>query len=634
MTFPQFAFKNVLRNKRTYAAYFLSSSFSVMIFFVYALFIFHPGIKEGLTQALAIQMMIIAEFVMYFFAFFFVLYSVSTFLKTRKREFGILMMHGMTKSQLNSMVFIENMLIGTGAIVTGIGAGMLTAKLFFMVAAQLLDIHTLPFHMSWKAMVLTVAAFFILFLIISFFTSFLVRTNSLISLFQSGQKPKEEPKVSKSLSCLSAVLLVASYVLAATATPNSLMIRMLPVIIMTIVGTYFFFSQLSVFIMRALQKNRFLFWKKTNIVTISSLSYRLKDNARMFFMVCIVSTVAICAVGSLASMKVMTKQVNEDYPAEISYVSKDTKPLHDVNLRKIEKEFKSKGLEYTTYRASIKIIDVKDSNDPYAPKTMPLLSFSAYKEITEKSGHTVNDQRPSGNKVLGMRTSSLESFSSHTYTFKQDNLTVRPQTITKNIAIPRELVDSEGLVVSDELFERIQPSRIERFTGFFTPHMEKTKGMASEWTKEGFVRYYEKKPYTMAVSGTIAAEIMNMYRALLFVALLVGAVFFVAGGSFLYFRLYADLDYDTRLYLTIKKVGLTDQELNGIVTRQLALLFFVPIAIAAIHSAFAFSALQSFFNLTIAGEVSIVVIGFLIAQLLYFFIIRHRYLRNLKRSLI
>lgn len=127
---------------------------------------------------------------------------------------------------------------------------------------------------------------------------------------------------------------------------------------------------------------------------------------------------------------------------------------------------------------------------------------------------------------------------------------------------------------------------------------------------------------------------MNMFKTMLFVALLIGAVFFIAAGSFLYFRLYADLDYDRRQYLTIKKVGLTDQELNKIVTQRLALLFFVPIVVAFVHSAFAFMALQSYYSLSIVSEMVIVLASFLIAQLIYFFLIRYRYLRNLKKTLI
>ncbi|BAI87660.1 hypothetical protein BsBEST3102_40790 [Bacillus subtilis] len=47
MTFLQFAYKNVTRNKRAYLAFFLSSAFSVLIFFTFAMFLFHPALKEG-----------------------------------------------------------------------------------------------------------------------------------------------------------------------------------------------------------------------------------------------------------------------------------------------------------------------------------------------------------------------------------------------------------------------------------------------------------------------------------------------------------------------------------------------------------------------------------------------------------
>lgn len=143
----------------------------------------------------------------------------------------------------------------------------------------------------------------------------------------------------------------------------------------------------------------------------------------------------------------------------------------------------------------------------------------------------------------------------------------------------------------------------------------------------------DESSYLMTVSGTLYEKQMNMYRMMLFVALLIGAVFFIAAGSFLYFRLYADLEYDCRQYMTIKKIGLTERELNQIVTRQLILLFFVPIVVAFIHSAFAFKALQSFYALSIAIEMMVVLGGFLTAQLIYFLLIRYRYLSNLKRLL-
>ena len=634
MTFPQFVYRNVVRNKRTYAAYFLSSAFSVMIFFIYALFIFHPDIKKAVTSVLAAQLMTAAEVIMYVFSFLFVLYSVSTFLKSRKREFGILMMHGMTKGQLNSMVFLENMMIGVGAIVIGIGAGMITGKLFLMIGSKMIGIPPLPFYLSDKALMLTVGAFLILFLSISLFTTILVRVNKLIDLFLAAEKPKKEPKVSVFFSIFSAILLITSYYLAATATMLTLIFRILPVIGMTIIGTYFFYTQLSVWVTKLLQKNRFLFWKKTNLVTISSLAYRLKDNARMFFMVTIVSTVAFCAVGTLASMNVMIKQLDVEFPAEISYLAKDNQPVHQQNLQQIEAELKDKKINYTTNQILIKYVAVASSTDKYAREKIPAVSFSDYKKIAAAAGYEFNEKRLVGNETLEMRTSIFSNLEEITYTLKQDQIRLTHDQATKHIVFPNQLLHSQGIVVSDELFDRLTPVNTEIFTGFYTKELKKTTGMAENLVRNGTAMSLEHVPYSMTVSGTLYEIQMGMYKMMLFVALLIGAVFFIAAGSFLYFRLYADLDYDCRQYLTIAKVGLTDRELNKIVTQQLALLFFVPIVVAFVHSGFAFMALQSFYKLSIAKDMIIVLAGFFLAQFIYFFLIRYRYLRNLKRSLI
>jgi len=46
MTFIQFAVNNVKRNTRVYLAYFLSSVFTIMVFFSFAVNLFHPVIAD------------------------------------------------------------------------------------------------------------------------------------------------------------------------------------------------------------------------------------------------------------------------------------------------------------------------------------------------------------------------------------------------------------------------------------------------------------------------------------------------------------------------------------------------------------------------------------------------------------
>ena len=123
-----------------------------------------------------------------------------------------------------------------------------------------------------------------------------------------------------------------------------------------------------------------------------------------------------------------------------------------------------------------------------------------------------------------------------------------------------------------------------------------------------------------------------LFRSLFF-ALLVGTVFFIAAGSFLYFRLYSDLAYDRRQYGALSKLGLTDKELARIITRQVGVLFFVPIALAIVHSLFAFKAMQSLFNFSVAWQTVLILASFLLVQVVYFFFIQARYLRNVKKAI-
>ncbi len=119
MTFLQFAYKNVTRNKRAYLAFFLSGAFSVLIFFTFAMFLFHPALKEGYLNNIARKGLTAAEWMIFVFSFLFVLYSVNAFLKSRNKEFGILLMQGITPVRLRKLITAENMIIGVMSIAAG-----------------------------------------------------------------------------------------------------------------------------------------------------------------------------------------------------------------------------------------------------------------------------------------------------------------------------------------------------------------------------------------------------------------------------------------------------------------------------------------------------------------------------------
>jgi putative ABC transport system permease protein len=649
MTFRQFAYRNVARNKRKYAAYFVSSAFSVMIFFLCALFIFHPAISGDMILDTAADTMMVAEGIIFVFCSLFVLVSVGSFLQSRKLEFGILLMHGMTKQQLNLMVFLENMMIGSSAILTGTLLGLLLGKLFLMIGAGFLGIGPLEFYLSWHAPVLTICSFALLFMLISLSTFVFIGNESARGLFQRGRKGDKEPRVSALLAFASGLLLLGGYVLAATTTAASVERVMFPVVAITVAGTYLFYTQLSLYVVRIMRKVRRFYWHKTNIITLSGLTYRWKDNGRMFFMVTIVSAVSFTSVGVFASIHTLSKELKLDYPAAVGYVAKgnEARSAAEEDLSGIKAELERLNLPYRSLEIQIKYAEVESQTGPDRTERLPLMAYRDYKQALQQAGFASREQPLQGNEGLVMigsqRDRSLTSERVHArYKLKQ-GVDIQEIGYTEHVPVAEYLLpeldgrdggDFSGVVVSDSLFAAIDPVQSDLYTGFYVDEFQQTVGIASGLADKGKVSYESKSPYAVVVSGTLFEIQRTLYSTMLFASLLVGTVFFIAAGSFLYFRLYMALDHDRLQYSTLSKMGLTDQELDRTVTLQLSLMFFVPVGLAILHSLFAFIALQRLFYLSIAAETGAVLIGYLAAQGLYFFLIRSRYLRNLKKNLI
>ncbi|MGO4373201.1 FtsX-like permease family protein, partial [Paenibacillus sp. MCAF20] len=213
MTFRSLALSNIRGNWRSYSAFFLSSVFSVLIFYIYAAFLAHPDVVNGNIMAAAKvrRGMVFCEYLIVIFSFLFVLYSNSAFLKTRKQEFGLFSLFGMTKAQLRRLVIYENAAIAVLAIAVGIGLGMLFSKLFFMALGVLLDMdETIPFAVPLKAVWMTGGGFFLLFMVISLWTALRIGRNEIIDLLNAARKPKGQLAYSKWLVALAIACLVTA----------------------------------------------------------------------------------------------------------------------------------------------------------------------------------------------------------------------------------------------------------------------------------------------------------------------------------------------------------------------------------------------------------------------------------------
>ncbi|PEN81027.1 ABC transporter permease [Bacillus cereus] len=641
MTFQQLAFNNIMRSKRTYVAHILSSAFSVMVFFIFALLLFHPSLQEELASTnehmrivgtIGIQ---VSQYLIFIFSFFFLLYSVSSFLKTRKKELGILMMHGMTPSQLNTLIFLENILLGIVSIIFGVLIGLIFSKLMLLLIASILAIDNgLPFYIPSKAIFLTAGAFLILFLFISLFTSKMVKVHNLIELMKSEEKPKPELKASKGLALLSLVSIGLGYASVFYCTiGRPFEIKYLVAgVACVVVGTYFLFSQLSVYMIRMLKKKEQIFFNKTNLLTISELAYRMKDNATMYFMIAITSVVAFTAIGTELAIG------NEDlaratHPFAFTYTSTSGNQQEEEHIAEIKKQLTASKFSY-----HVAAISPKFTENKYT-----LIKLTEYNQFAELFGRET-EKFDTDQEIILVPTSvtQKEKYARGKEIPPQLHLVQGNLDMTLKVkkAIPHLTLPIQDkvatIVVSDSLYDKFpnrEGSIVKKRYGFVVDNWKKTKMITEKLEAQigstdmvNSHHSFESLYYNWIISK-------QQSGIFLIVSACIGIVFFTFATSLLYFRLYADIERDQKQYEMIAKVGLSRKELKKIVTRQLVLMFFLPILLAVIHSGVAFMALQSLVDFSILKSSVLVFLAFLSIQSIYFFTVRGCYLQKLYKKI-
>lgn len=97
-----------------------------------------------------------------------------------------------------------------------------------------------------------------------------------------------------------------------------------------------------------------LYLRGKNIIWVSDLVYRLKDNARLFFIVSIISAVAFTATGVLAMYKSTVGAEESAY--EMEYLSYSNNPKEQTHLKDIDHELKTHGFTYTKDKIDVSYV--------------------------------------------------------------------------------------------------------------------------------------------------------------------------------------------------------------------------------------------------------------------------------------
>ncbi|GAB6085747.1 ABC transporter permease [Alkaliphilus crotonatoxidans] len=656
MTLREIAFKNIKGNFNKYLMYLLSNTLVVMVFFIFANFIFNPEIASvesmGTRGALAARAMLLCEYVIIIFSLFFTSYSISSFLKSREKEFGLLSLFGLTKGQIRSFVIYENLIISSISIVSGLLLGILFSRLFFMAVSAILYFDSAtPFIISTKAIVVTAVAFLVLFQGVSFIAALRIKNSNIAGLLKGARVPKKEPNFSVFKAILAILFIAIGYGMA-FFSGVAIFFTMFPILFFTVTGTYFLFSQFSVFFSKRLKKNEGLYYNGINMLTLSQIIYKIKDNATILFIVAVLGAVTLTASATVYSYQQSLKVgLEKNYPQNISYVEVGEDTHEVLPAGTVERVLEAHGHELDFYNRTLMIPaqnaremsqeEMTEANQQYALSNFNdfyLISNSEYNRLAEKYGR----------KQVELQAGEVFVNSYHfvigeyVETFQEEELTLRvkeeeiPFRLAGQIngsVLNADLSNTNVAVISDQDFDRLisQIPQQERlvYYGYNIKNWQRAEAAVVEiasMVSEG------SNSFQQQITDFVA--IMQGAAILLFIGSFISILFFIATGSIIYFKMFNELYQDRQQFISLRRIGITNGETKKIISNQTFIIFFLPFLVSFIHSAFAIKTLSdllftnlTFYYLTIAGI-------YLGLQTLYYFFAKYMYVRQVKRILI
>ncbi|MFD3449534.1 FtsX-like permease family protein [Microbacteriaceae bacterium 4G12] len=632
MNFRHLALKNIKGNWRSYKAFLYSSSFSILIFFIYASFIYHPDVSGGELRATVRNGLVACNYIIVGFSALFILYSNSTFLRSRKKELGLLTLLGATKRQIGRMVVLEQLMMGLLSIVFGISLGLVFSKLFFMMMSNLLDVkNPIPFIFNGKAILMTASIYFVLFLVLSLFGLWGIRRLEIIELLRAARKQRVEPFYSKWLFWFGVACIVTGYIIATQVTLVNIMTYFFVVIGLVIVGTYFFFTQGSVAILKMMQGRKKLFYQNPNLFVISNLVYKMKDNARFLFTITILTAIVVSASGTMYTyFSDIKKKVIEATPHTFSYTEKGVNSGEVLPESKVEEIWKKHSFHDVRKTTLVELR--AEAQKPNGNRMrISVISENEYnKEARRQGKKQLHNANGTGTIVYPSQFNDFRFFESMLTFFMQE----KQYSMKLNAQYSESVFnyDSETdtfFVVNDDEFQKLAPlvpdAEKLMYHGYTVKNWPDTEAVVKELQAlipEGRKHVTSEQiiTYNMVKQGGSLT---------LFIGGFISVLFFLAACSMTYFKWFNDIERDRIQYQSLMRIGMTRKEINKIAMRQMGAVFFVPIVFGIVHSGFALYALSNMLHMNLV-ETSVIVIGtYIVAAYLYFLFAQREYMKHI-----
>ncbi|GKU76346.1 ABC transporter permease [Paenibacillus sp. L3-i20] len=595
-------FRNLRKNLKNYYLYVFALIFSAALYFAFVTLQFDPSMDEARGSVKAGASFKAASVILVAIVSIFLLYANNIFIKRRSKEIGLFQLIGMTKHKIFRILTAENFFLYFGSLVIGIFAGFAMSKLLMMMLLKTIGVDVIAeLHFSTNALFQTLIVFSVIYLFIMLMNYRFIKRQSILSLFKVTSVAEGRVKKMSILEMIMGILgltliAVGYYVSSKLFGGNfesmvELTTAMISILASVIIGTYLFYKGSVSFIFNMIRKKKNGHLSITDVVSLSSIMFRMKSNA---VLLTIITTVSALALGLLSLSYISY------YSAEASakrYVPADFSITNIEDANKFKAALAEKNLPYTDKVAEViqadinikSILKTKIEDMKFDPNivTSSVISEQVFEDVNLSEDEALlTKARGVLQKFMVLKNSGPIELMGKSEVIPQSYKETDRKTPISGF------FTSGGLpvaIVDDTVFNRLKQD--------LNPAIQKKSSIyvGIEMRDKAHVEEANAIFRELGFNTNIAYDSQNAMRdhqkynmgGIMFIIGFLGLTFLITSGCILYFKQMDESEEEKSSYTVLRKLGFTQGDLlKGIQTKQL-FNFGIPLIVGLLHSYFA-----------------------------------------------
>ncbi len=617
--FSKIAIKNVRKSIKDYTVYFLTLMLGVCIFYLFnsvgaqsAMFDIASG-ESTVTASLVMIIDVVSVFVSVVLAFL-VIYANQFMIKRRKKELGLYLVLGMPKSKISGMLVLETALIGVLSLVAGLVLGIFLSQGMAVVTAKLFDVEIMDYHFVFSndAFLKSIIYFGVIFIVVILFNSRSIAKCKLVDLLAAGRKNEElrlrKPGATVVLFILGIALILVSYFFVFRGGAGAIFFTFAPALAINVVGTLLFFMSIAGLLLKGVQARPKKYYKGLNMFVLRQIASKINTNFVSMTFICTMLFLTIVILSAVSSFNTMVNSETVGLaPYDISFTISEQEGGANTTVEEClpklgidASQSFTETYEYPYYETEVKQGQLVLPNSQYltdeGKQVMAAVSLNAIRLSDFNALLRMAGEQPItlGENEFAVQTPSDGAVAEiEAYLANPTPVTVGGVEMTpaKGLPVQRQglwtsnhSTSDMALIVPDAVADSLHQYLDIYVANYAGDEREMEREIAEK--AQNFEDFEKNAGIVVRSATRFEVNMTNnqLTTSMIFVGIYIGLVFLIAGAAVLALQQLTEASDNKNRYDLLKELGTDKSMIDRSILKQVSLYFFIPLALAAVHS--------------------------------------------------